>query len=441
MLLQDSGMQFYPLSTGTTDAPAVVAGQPLTWNLDTIPISNRRKANYLPGLVMSFTGVVNTGAAGTAVVTQSQIIRALIDSLQLNNCFHGTPINPMNWRGYWLPTISYIGGGFNMGTRDFGYVPVADSTYQFNFSVWIPLSMGNGPRPRHTAQLAAFFARKNAQFTVQFQPASVLAGITTGAAFENVTVRVSAALFPRREIVVGPGVEWIDYQSTASANQTRILLKSFGNDTLLSRSEPGAAVAFLMAMSSYDGQPGSFSVDSVSQLQIPFRDQVNTTHIHPFIVQQLLAMGPARPLFAGQAMSNGGLVSRDYQDWPYAFSPDNQNGRELSASLRGIPLIPQSINCLASQMQVVSGDADYQMSATYSGTHHNLAQHLRSWSPEFYHEAEKEIVRSGLAEEVYGTTSLRWDIKTADGRPAEGLKSSKMRFLPMVMKPKTAKKK
>jgi len=442
MLKTGTGMQFWPLSTGTSDVPALVPGSPLEFNLSTIPINQGRMAYYLHGLVLTFSGVItNAGGTGVAIMQQA-ILNVLIDSMELRNCFHGTPISPSFVKGYWLPTISFIGGGYNYGTRNYGQTNSTNGAWAVNFSLYLPLSMGNGARPYHTAQLALFY--RQAIFKLQAQVGSVLTTISPGSTFSTpFTVRCSAALLPRPEISVGPGVEWVDYQTSATSGQTDVQLKSFGNVTQLLNSESGAGVAFAMAMGNAAGvlpacyqQPGAFDPKNVTQIQIPWRGQINTTHIAPLVVQQLMSQGQARQLFSSLIVSTSG-VSTDYSDWPHFPSAGFGSQTEL-VNLMGIPLVPQSTNVDLTKIQVVNGDTSYQLtlSSGPSGTHHTLVQHVRSWSKTFWDKAAEEIVRSGLAGAVYGsTTGLGWKMKTIGNKDPKKLSAKKLRFLPMVLKP------
>jgi len=439
MLKVGTGCEFFRLSTGSSDAPAIPPGAPLTWNLSSLPINNGKKAYKLLGLMVTIAGSMAQGASGV-LIPQLKLLQLLIDSMELSNAFHGSPISPNHVKGYWLPTISYVGGGYKYASRNLGDIPSTNATFPFRWTVYIPLSMGNGVTPSHTAQLALFYLAS--QFTIQWQPTSVLTTYSSTSVLSSTSVRVSAVMKPVPEISVGPGVEWIDYQTTASANQSQVQLKSFGNTTQLNNTESGAGLGFAMAMSSLAGQPGAFDPANLTQVQIPFRGQINTTHIQPFLSQQDYCQG-GRTFPGHAALAN----AQDINDFPYSFNnnvvaadggavPITTPVLEL-AGLLGLPLIPQSRNVRLSKMQVVNGDADYylQLSSGPSGTHHTLCQQVRSWTPEFWKSAAAEIVRSGLAETVYGSTNLDWDVKMLEGDPSR-VRRRKTRFLPMVLRPK-----
>ena len=433
-----SGFQSFPLSTGSSDNPAFTPGSPLAFQLGALPRNLGSLAYYLYGIFVTFAGsVVQAGGAGSAISDQ-RIIALLVDYLQLSNAWNGSPLSPQNVKGYWLPTILVVGSGYNTSLPIMPSIPAAPGTYQFSKTLFIPLCLGNGDKPHHTAQLNVLY--RSALFSLGCAQSSALAAFSTGATFSGISVRASAACLPEPEIRVGPGVEWIDYQQTATSGQQQVLLNSFGNNTSLLNSEQGAAIAFAMAMSNLQGQPGSFDPANITQIAIPFRSQIQTSHIPPLLAQQLGSMGERRP-FANPILQ---LTTgpNDSQDWPYAQNTGSAGAglNQEMAGLLGLPIVPQPTNMQLSKLQVVSGDTSYYMSlaAGPSGTHHTLVQHVRSWSPAGWAEALKVIQDSGLLSDVFGsnTGDLAWSVKMTGGKSPNGVSPNKLRFLPMALKPK-----
>lgn len=435
-----SGLQLFPLSTGVSDAVAFSAGGPLKFQLGNLPKSLGKLAYYLYGIFVTFSGTV-TQAGGTGVlIPDARLYSLLIDYLSLGNAWHGAPLSPQHVKGFWLPTILPVATGYNLAMPATPSIPAANGATAFEKTMFIPLCLGNGERTHHSAQLNVLY--RQAFFEIGCAPAAALTAFSPGATFSGITVRASAGCMPEPEIRVGPGVEWVDYQTSAQAGGNQVLLQSFGNATQLLNTEAGAAVAFAMAMSSNQGQPGSFDPVNVTQISIPFRNQTQINHITPFVAAQIASMGPRRSLGTGSAIAVGGL--NDTQDFPYAqnFAAEAAGANLEMAGLLGIPLVPQPTDMQTSKLQVVSGDTSYflTMSSGPSGTHHTLVQHIRSWAPQGFAEALKIIQDSRLISDVFGNTSgeLAWSVKTGNGKSPSEIAPAKLRFLPLALKPKSS---
>ena len=439
-----SGFQSFPLSTGSSDNPAYTAGSPVRFYLSTLPKGVGKMAYYLYGIFLTFQGsIVQSGGAGSAFF-DARLANLLIDYLSLQGSLFGTPLSSQNVKGYWLPTIGMVGSGYNTGLPVHPAISSGAGTYNLSKTFFVPLGLGNGDRPHHTSQLNVLY--KNAFLEIGCQSAGVLAALSTGATFSGVTIRASAACFPEPEIRVGPGVEWIDYPQVASAGQQQVLISGFGNSTQLVNTEQGAAIAFAMAMSSLQGQPGSFDPANLTQVTVPFRNQTQTNHVTPLLAAAILSMGERRPMGASIAYGGAGTQQLDTSDWPYitpSTSPNNTVGQanEL-VGLVGFPLVPQATNVQLSKLQVVSGDASYylSMSAGPTGIHHTLVQHVRSWAPQMWADALKAVGDAGLISDVFGPNAgdLAWQVKALSGKSAASISPSKLRFLPMSLKPKAA---
>jgi hypothetical protein len=424
MLKQLAGCSFFPLSTGSSDSPAFTPGGSIKFQLSTLPRNLGSLAYYLYGVFLTFTGTLTQSGGTGALINDQTLTRLLVDYLALQNAWHGTPISAQMWKGYWLPTILAVGGGYNLSAPVAGPILAANGATTFTKTMFIPLALGNGDKPHHTAQLNVLY--RNAYLELGCQASSPLSIYSPGATFSGLTVRASAACLPEPEIRVGPGVEWVDYQQSASTGQTQVILDSFGNNTQLINTEPGAGVAFAMAMSNNFGQPGSFDPIYLTQVSIPFRSQIQTSHVFPFVGQQLASQGPRRSL--------GTLETSDF--------PYGQNGAigalEVSGLL-GLPIVPQPTGFQTSKMQVVSGDTSYYLSmgSGPNGTHHTLVQHVRSWAPQAWAEALKVITDSKLVNDVFGSNAsgLAWAIKMGNGKNPSDVQPHKLRFLPMALKP------
>lgn len=440
MLKTMSGFQTFPLTTGASDNPAFTAGGPLKFQLSTLPRSTGGLAYYLYGIYITFAGTL-TQSGGTGVLVNAQrILQLLVDYLSIQQAWNGTPISAQHVKGYWLNTILPVGGGYNMALPTMPGIAAANGANQFSTTFFLPLCMGNGAKPHHTAQLNVLY--RNAYLEIGCQAAAVLTAFSPGATFSSLTVRASAACLPEPEIRVGPGVEWIDYQQVASSGQSQVVLDAFGNNTQLVNTEPGAGVAFAMAMSNLQGQPGSFNPFDITQISIPFRSQQQTNHIVPLLSQQLASMGTRRPMGTAAAVTAGAAGALDTSDFPYiqnALAQTAGTNQEM-AGLLGLPIVPQATDVQLSKLQVVAGDTSFYMtlSSGPTGTHHVLVQHVRSWSRAGWDEALKIITDTKLINDVFGnnTGGLAWSVKMQGGKNPLDVQPHKLRFLPMALKPK-----
>ena len=442
---QMSGLQTFPLSTGATDNPTYTPGSPIRFYLSTLPRAAGNLAYYLYGIYLTFNGTLTQSGGTGAVVFDQRLYNILIDYLSVQGAWCGSPMSSQNVKGYWLPTILAVGTGYNLAMPPTPSLPTTNGASGLSKTIFIPFGLGNGDKPHQTAQLNVLY--KNAFFEVGCQAAAVLAAISPGATFTG-TIRASAACFPESEIRVGPGVEWVDYQTVAAAGQTQVLISGFGNSTQMTNSEQGAGVAFAMAMSNLQGQPGAFDPQNLTQVTVPFRNQLQTNHVQPFLSAALASMGERRPMGTGAFYVAPGTYGQgaqlDISDWPYtqvAVNPGATVGINTEmVGLQGLPLVPQATGFQLSKMQVVSGDVSYYMamSSGPTGMHHTLVQHVRSWAPQSWADALKAISDSGLIGDVFGSNSgeLAWSVKMVGGKNPASVRPGKLRFLPMALKPK-----
>lgn len=430
MLTNNTGTQLWPLSTGSSDNPTLTQNSPVTFNLDSLPTFQGALAYYLMGVWLTIAGnVVQAGGAGSLIPTDA-LTRALVDSIELRNAWHGTPISVNNVKGAMLPIIEYVGNGYRYGSRVHNMIPSGNGTYPFQRTFFIPLAVGCGQKPHQTAQLALFY--RKAQFVINVAASSVISGLSTGSSLTALSARCSAAIMPDPELRLGPGSEWVDYQVSASANQSQIQLLSFGNNTALSGTERGAGVVFLGALSSVGGLGGSFQVGNLTKFSFPWRGQFEVQQIAAYVGQQMLSMGPQRAAFGNTpeatVLQNG--LGSDFSGFPYQITNDVGNGVEFNG-LMFFPMVTPTNDLELSKVQVADGDQSYFMTGpSFSGTHHTLCQQVRSWEALKIEDAARQMVDSGLAKRVLGTNNVTWSVKTLN-KNAASLNPKKARFFPL----------
>jgi hypothetical protein len=298
----------------------------------------------------------------------------------------------------------------------------------------VPLSLGLGQKPHHTAQLAAFY--KEAQLSLQIQSNTVLAALSPGATLTSLTARASAILLPEKELRMGPIFEIVDYQMPATSGQTAVPIQAFGNQTQLTKTEKGAGVVFFAPLSSVFGLPGAFTVDAVTRANVPWRNQTDTGHIVPYAAQQILGMGNQRVIggavdqAAAQALSDAG-------GFPYTPGNDPSNSTNELVNMMFLPIVTPQDQLETSKVQVVDGDEQINLtlSSGPAGTHHMLCGHLRSWQLAAYNDAATLLQTLGLPDKVLDPKSsgpLVFVPKTL--RRNTDIDAKKGRFLPQVLK-------
>jgi hypothetical protein len=332
-----------------------------------------------------------------------------------------------------MPILEQVCLGYRNPVRKRGFFPAANGTYAFSFTFIVPLCLGVGQKPHHTAQLVALY--KEAQLSLQVAQASVLTAISTGATLTSLQMRCSGMLLPEPELRAGPVMEIIDYQVAATSGQVNVPLQSFGNQGQTTRMEKGAALVYLGLLTSNQGLPGPFSPENITRLNVPWRGQTDTGHLPPYISQQILAMGNTR--------TNGSVddqaIAKGYSDtagFPYTEGFDSNNSSSELQNLLAVPIVAPGSDFELTKAQVVDGDESFnvQLSSGPSGTWHNLAVQMKSWQAGAWQDMADELIRLKLPDKVLGTnTNLTWEVKTL--RKNRDVASKKMRFLPMVLKP------
>jgi hypothetical protein len=424
-----TGFQFYPLSSGSNDNPAFSQTAPTSFEMKNIPIAVGSLVYYVYGVLLQFTGnVVQAGGAGSSI-DFNQLRRAIVDSLELRNAWHGTPISANHVKGSMLPIIETVGGGYCTPQVTPGIVPAANGTYNFDISVFVPLCIGNGAKPHQSAQLALFY--KQAQLAINPSAAAVLTSLSTGATFTSLACRASAMMLPEPELRLGPMGEFIDYQSPASANQNQIALDAFGNVTGLSGTLPNAGVTWMGALTSLSGLPGSFTANQVNRYSFPFRGQVDIMQISAFVAMQLYAMGgdEGRNVAAQTTVLNG----RSQEGFPFDLAGGSASAIGQLERLMFFPMVTPARDLELTKIQTAQGTQSYFLSLnagqSFSGTNHTLVQHVRSWDDNKRADAVKQIVDSGLANLVLGqSTQLGWVPKLE--KKNQTIDPEKLRYLP-----------
>lgn len=427
-LLVGTGAQKHRLKSGGLDSATLTQGSQVSWDFADMPTRNGKLPYYVPYLLITLGGNwVQSGATGVQV-NMDNFFRMLIGSFQLQNMWRGTPYNTQMALGAYLPIFEYLGVGYRFAMRKRAPIAAGNGTYPFQRTFAIPLAIGQGRKPWKTAPLAIEF--KNASLIFNLAAAAVATTFSPGTTFTSLTMRVSAVLDPKRKIVLGPGAEWIDYQSTAASSQTEIVLRAFGNTTGLLGTDADAGVVFLGALTSLIGLGGSFLAGAVTRYANPWRNQLETQQIPALVSDQIMVLGSQPPTNTGAT----GTASA-YSGFPYVDETVVQGtGATLTQELDGLMFLPMVVpgeDLKYTELQIAYSDQAYLLAGpSFSGTNHTVAQHARSWSAAKRADFEKLLIDSGLAKDCLGWKGgpLKQIIDTEI--PAEEVGAARARFLP-----------
>jgi hypothetical protein len=416
MLRDATGYEVFPLVAGGNDNPTLAAGSATNWDLSAIPISIGHMAYYVLGLVLTLYGTV-TQSGGTGVVIQPDALTgALLQSIELRNCWHGTPISQAFALGNYLPLMEYLGCGNRLPRRESLPIPTTNGATNFARTIVVPLCIGMTKKPHHTAQLAAMF--KKAQFVLNVASAATLTALSPGATFSNLNARCSIILDPHQSLLLAPGTSWVDYQAPANGTQAQVLLNSFGNASTLVGTNKNDGVLALYAIgngstSQSTGMvplPGSFDPAAVSTYEFPWRSQFRTNHPEALAAAQFLAMGGnSKQAWAGDSTT---FTAYDSQGFPYMngvttpVTAPAANKKPILAGMYGYPLVVPTEDLLLPNVQTAQANESYFLSlstGSFAGTHHTLAWHVSDWQGPKVNDWINTVIAAGLARTVLGT--------------------------------------
>lgn len=437
MNLTGTGFQVWPLTTGNNDSPTLTQGKPTSFNCNTIPdrCPTGPLANYLPGIIVTFTGqIVNAGGTSLAV-SSDRFAGALVDSFDWIQCWHGNQVSANFVKGaHWFP-IEYNAMGFRHPLRIrslMNGIATTNGTFPFEYSMFVPACSGFGSLFLETMQLAILF--RNSQLKVNVAPPSVLTAMSPGSTFTNLAARASAVLVPRQDLVLGPAMEWVLTQLVAGTSSPQVQIKGFGTDTQLQGTEPGGGVITLMELANVLDQQGVFLGDNVTQYQFPWRGQQVTQHMQAVVSQVISGMPNDRP----HALS-GAPVQQDFQGYPYTQgNPGTVTPETAQADLQnlyGWIMAQGADNLQLTELQTADTDQSYFLTVTggfSAGSHQVLGQFARSWQAQMVENWRGQVTAgdgSSLAQYVLGNNWKKAGLKRRTPRTKHIVTSDQTRYL------------
>jgi len=264
---------------------------------------------------------------------------------------------------------------------------------------------------------------------------------------QGATIRASAILLPESEIHVGPGQQFLDYQSPANAGSEVVKLDSLGASTTLQKVEAGAGIDFLAWLSSHYSQGVTFAgaarVKDIQRADIPFRGTQTQLHLEPYLLGFEAAIG-GRELGESDLFDGTVMLARvsNQSGFPYApnyaaqlIADQLAQGADIRDMLL-FPIIWPGRDLEVSKMQVFEGTQSYHLTfavghAPANGTtHHTYVHQWQSWTPEAWDDAMRLLVNEGVARSVLGSqTGLVWSTKLIHKNPdLAKIDPTKLRF-------------
>ena len=371
----------------------------------------------------------------------------LFESVEVRNCWHGTPVSQNHAKGCVLGLMEELACGYQYFGRRMSVVSNGDlGGYYVKLNTFIPLYYGMGEKGHHTALPVTMYRNGELQLNFGLGPQDAVE--EGDPSFEEATIMASAILLPQSEICLGPGQQFIDYPSAANAGSEVVKMDSFGNNTTLQDIEAGAGIDFLMWLSSHYDQGENFAgparVKDIRRVAIPFRGVQSTIHLEPFLLGLEAAIGNREQgesdPYDATAMA---VVQSNLAGWPYRhnyngplvadFAADGSDIRDML----GFPLIYPGRDLEVSKVQSFEGTQSYFLAFAQGlgpangTTHHSFAHQFHSWTPAKWDDAMRKLIDAGVAKAVLGTsTGLVWATKFSKKNAAPGaVDPAKVRYL------------
>jgi hypothetical protein len=434
MNLTGTGIQVWPLTTGSNDEPLLTPGKPTSFSCSTVPdrCPTGPLANYLPGIIVTFFGqVVQAGGAG-APIYPDRFCGALFESLDWAQCWHGVQVSSNYVKGiHWFPT-EFNAMGFRHPLRVRSIVaPAANGTYAFEQSIFVPACSGFGKLFLETMQLALLF--RNSQLKINAAQTAALTTMSPGASITNLSARASACLVPRQDLVLGPAIETVLTTVVAGSASPQVEIKNFGTDTQLQGVESGGGVITLLELSSVNDQGGAFACENVVQYNFPWRGQTQSYHPQALLQTVIGALPNDRNQTTPDLTDN-----TDFVGYPY------KQGNAPAAGTANLDLVgmygwimAQGGNDLQlTELQTADVNQSYflQVAGGFGAEHLILGQYARSWQQTMITNWVQQITAGGsgsLAQYVLGAQGLAAaKLGRRTPRTKHSISKDQLRYLP-----------
>jgi len=436
--------QLWPLQSGSTNQPTLTPGSQTTFQFQDVPDRSPTGplAYYLPGCLLTFSGVITTTGGAGQIIHSDQFFSALFSNLAWIQAWHGTPVSSQHVLGSQWQVIEYMVNGqrYASGVRSI-IAGAAALTYPFDITIFVPFSSSRvGDLDHNTSQLA-LLARAS-QLQINVAPASVLAALSPGSTITNFSAKCSAILEPRQELVLGTPIETILTQIVAGSGNS-VKITNFGTDSGLQGIDPGGGVLALNFLTDALSQGGSFSSRNIVDFVWQWRGQSYTQDVLGLLQQWKRQLPVPLSGFLPTVESGSAVLKGVPYTLANSTSFNPQGVGTSQAELQQLlfwALVLNGDRPRLSALQTADSDQTFNMTVTggYSGTHQILGQYARSWQKSMRDNWVAQVMAGGggsLAAYVLGRNygSAVLGRRGPQGKPY--VSDDEMRYLPWQLYP------
>jgi hypothetical protein len=443
-----TGIRPWQLSSTEGEIAVWAPGKSIRFLLNDVPeLTAGVLCNHLLGILVTATVLIGAGGVQTASAAVDLFQRWLYESVEVRNAWHGTPVSQNHAKGCMLGLMEFLSCGYQYFGRRMS-VPAVNALggRYVKVNTFVPLAYLMGEKGHHTALPVTFY--KNAELQINCGLGSADAHGEVANTLAGATLRASAIMLAESEIHLGPGGQFIDYQSPASANSEVVKLDSLGMNTSLQDVEAGAGVDFMGWLSSWynqgQGFVGAARVKDITRVGIPFRGTQSTRHLEPFLAGFEAAIygreDGESDEYDATAMN---VVKSNLSGFPYAPNYAGPLVADMAADGSDIrdmllfPIIYPGRDLEVTKMQSFEGTQSYflnfqtALGPANGTTHHTFVHQFFSWTPAKWDDALRTLVNSGVARAVLGEDrGLVWSTKFSKKNASPGLVDpAKVRYL------------
>jgi hypothetical protein len=395
-----TGAIYWPLVTGNNDDPTVTQGKPVSFFCNTVPdrCPTGPLAYYLPVFLVTILATLTQPATSGSPIYWDQMPQALINNVQLLNCWHGTPISNNYVVGTNLPVVEFHQNGYVRPALEKPPWPAAGGAYPVEMVFALnPATCLIGNLESETSQLALLF--QTGQLKLTMADSTVINGLSVGATLTNITVQVGAVLVPRNELVLGTPVEAVMHQIVAGSGSSQVQIKGFGTDTALTGIEDKGGVLSLMELTSINGQGGAFTLENVTLYNFDqWSGQTQVTNIRGYFDMMTREQLPVSRSQAFPSVVAGG--DSNMASFPYAMSKsDAQTTTSTNLDLTSALFFPMRLagnDISLANVQTADADKSFFMTVNggFTGSNHVIVG--------FYARRFNDAMRAAWVKKVSG---------------------------------------
>jgi len=442
-----TGGQTWPL-TSPLSAPTFVAGGNLRFDMNDVPARcpTGPLAYYVPALILSFFGtLVNAGESPDAVTTMD-LPGLIIQSVEVRDVWHGTPVSSTYWLGEHLRIHEFIGSGYEYVQRMPNWItPATSPGADASFQVRVPLSGGEGQLIRETSQLALLYQPGSVFITMK--PASVLNGVSANTTWVG-SVQADLELDPRPELVLGTAIEHVLHRQVSAPNDPDIQIKGFGRSSKLTGVEAKGGVMHLMELTAADTGPsgvslgGVFLGSEVGRYSFDWRGQKITSNPSALLSSLQSQMRrwpdvgvPGLAITLGDA-SNAGS---EFTTFPYAGRGLNGTVSPLNDNLLAWLMVCAGSDARLTDCQTADSDQAYHLEldgATFdTGDHLIIGRYAKVWTEGKRADWVAQVRKAGLDTYVLGSAAGAAQLRPRAPMDKHSLTVDQVAYLPFQFAP------